>query len=159
MFAIRRGADAVLLLAALFTDACDSTGPDTRRLFLEELARQEAIWADVGPASYTIQMTHRCNCPDSANVRVAVTNDVVLSGVHVASGIELTTAELLARHTVNDLFDVARDALSRGVASLTISYDPEYGFVNLLLVDYDAGRSTDDILITVEDFVEGAGEP
>jgi hypothetical protein len=152
-----RAAYAALMLAALFTAACDSTGPDTRRIFLEELARQEAIWADVGPASYTIEMTRRCNCPDTAMVRLEVTNDVVLAGTHIATGVELTPAELLTQYTVLDLFDVARDALNRGVASMTVSYDPVYGYVNLLLVDYDARRNTDDLIITVDDFMEGTG--
>jgi hypothetical protein len=154
----RRAAIGSLLVLLLFA-ACETTGPDNRRAFLDQLAAQEAVWAAAGPSSYTIEMTRQCNCPDSANVRLDVADDVILSGVDVASGTALTEAELEGQYTVVGLFDLVRDALNRGVPSLTISYDTDFGFVDLVYIDYDARRSTDDVLITVDDFVAGTDAP
>jgi hypothetical protein len=147
---------AALLAAALFT-ACNDAS-DSRRLLLEQLAQRESFWATNGAASYTIEMTRECNCPDIFQVRLEVMNGVVVSGVHVFSGDTLTAEEIALQYTVPDLFELVRDALERGAATTNVAYNQDYGFVEQLYIDYDPRRTTDDIAITVDDFVPAGGQ-
>lgn len=159
MNSMRRLPALSLMVAALAVTACDAGGPESRRILLDQLAAQEAVWGETGSASYMLEMTRDCVCADDANrwqVSLDVVDDEVVSGVHVFTGEALTTEELALQYTVEDLFDVVRDALNRGVASVTISYNNDYGFVEQLYVDYDARISSDDVIIVVDGYTPAA---
>lgn len=152
---MRRALSVSMIAASLALAACDTGGPESRQILLDQLANREAFWNANGSSSYTLEMTRNCTCEDESRiwqVSLEIVDDEVVSGEHVFSGNALTTEELAQQWVIEDLFDIARDALNRGVASISIGYNQDYGYIEILVIDYDARTATDDDYITVDGY-------
>jgi hypothetical protein len=161
MRSIRRVAALPLLVAALALAACDTGGPGNRRILLDQLANREAYWAANGSANYTVLMIRDCFCDDDDRkwqVSLDVVNNEVVSGMDTFDNVELTEAELALQYTITDVFDIVRDALNRGAATVNIAYNIDYGYVEQLYVDYNPRRSDDDLILTVGGYTPATTE-
>jgi hypothetical protein len=142
------GLGAVVLSLA----ACDATGPDVHAQLRAQLRTHEALWSEHGASSYAVQIERRCLCDDPYEVELEVVDGEIVSGVHVFSRDALTPAELAEQLALGDLFDVVEDALDRRVAGVSVSYDPQIGYVRQLYVDYDGSTTSDDVEYLVAEY-------
>lgn len=146
-----------LLPLAMAALACDSTGTDFRDDLENQLRAREAFWNQNGSASYTVRIERVCNCPDVYDVRLTVVDSVKTSGTHIFSGDPLTAAELADQITLPEFFALVRDVLNREVPQVSVSYNPDYGFVQFLYIDFDFTKLDDDVQFTVSEYVPATG--
>ncbi len=123
-----------LAVAALVLAGCsDSTGPVP-----DELALNVRKWEKRGPPSYSYDYQAICYCIDSVlrPVRISVTGGAV-SQVVFRDTQEMVAAEGLDGYpTVEDLFQVIRDAIARDAHSIEVRYDPLFGYPTEASIDY-----------------------
>jgi uncharacterized protein DUF6174 len=128
-----------VLLAALAAGGCASPtdGSGVPRSERERFEQNRALWRAQGVASYRFEYRHICFCVPSVTDPVAI---VVRSG-DVASITYLTTGAPVPPErfdqflTVEELFELAGQALEEA-ASVTIEYDPTFGYPTRLDIDW-----------------------
>ncbi len=135
---------AVSVLAVL---AGCSTGPDRDEAFLAAKAR----WASKNIASYEIVVRRTCFCATVESVKVTVVNGQVTSRVFIATG-DAVPANLVEYYPgVPGLFDIVEDGYDRA-ASINVTFDPEYGFPSLTVIDYIGNAIDDEVAISATGF-------
>ena len=149
---LRLSRTLITVTAALSLAACDATGPDVMGQLRSQLRTHEDVWADNGAASYSVRVELRCLCADPYEVTLQIVDGEIESGTHVFSGDALTPQELSEQLTLPDLFAIVEDALDRRVPGVSISYDPEVGFVRHLYVDYNGAATNDDVEYLVSEY-------
>lgn len=136
---------AVSVLAVL--TGC-STGPDRDEAFLAAKAR----WASKNIGSYEIVVRRACFCATVESVKVTVVNGQVTSRVFVATG-DPVPANLAEYYPgVPGLFDIVEDGYDRA-ASISVTFDAEYGFPSSTVIDYIANAIDDEVAISATGFV------
>jgi hypothetical protein len=133
-----------MLLLALV--ACASpTAPSDRA----QLEQARARWAAKGGASYGFELERGCFCLLAGRrISITVENGVVTAAEYVDSKDAVVQALLVYMYTVPDLFDVISNALDGSPASLSVSYDPIYGYPTHIAIDYSATIADDEIALT-----------
>ncbi len=123
-----------LAVAALVLAGCsESTAPVP-----DELALNVRKWEKRGPPSYSYDYQAICFCIDSVlrPVRISVT-DKAVSRVVFRDTQEVVAAEGLDDYpTVEDLFEVIRDAIARNAHSIEVRYDALFGYPTEASIDY-----------------------
>ena len=139
---------AGLWLAAL---GCGSpTAPDQRA----ELEQARARWAKQGGLSYSYVLERGCFCLLAGRrIGITVENGAVIGAEYLDSRDTVKQPLLVYMLTVPDLFDVIADALDARVASLSVSYDPIYGYPSHLAIDYSATTADDELALTASALV------
>jgi hypothetical protein len=140
MSALRgRGARAALVAATLAGAGCYSPtdGSGVPRGEREVLQRNLALWRGQGLTSYRFQYQHRCFCPPAVTdpVSIVVRGGEVVSVTSVATGQAVPADRFEQYLTVDALFALAQQALDEA-ASVTIGYDPAYGYPARVDVDW-----------------------
>ena len=158
-FRTRWIAAPALLLAALAGCALgDDDGVQNQKL-----AEARTLWdrQDVGSYSYLLEL--ECFCAPASQlepVLVTVQNGAATSVVYWDDDPADRTpapAELFAPYdTVEELFEIVEDAIRRDADVLQVGYDRDYGFPNVINVDYQAGGS-DQMLLFVTEFTPATG--
>jgi hypothetical protein len=154
----RSGALLPVLGLVLVAGACDSIfGPRDSSLLREQLARSEALWADKGVTHYgmTVVSGPAFGVTPRA-VRLEVANGVIQSAVYHDDETPVEPAVRAAQQTVTQLFALIRDALDRRVPGIVVRYDDDFGFPELIQIDYDPTRLDDDIFVSVSEFTPAA---
>jgi hypothetical protein len=133
--------------------ACESpTGPDQRG----ELETARALWQAHGGGWYTMQLSRECFCVLSGRqIEISVENGSVVWAQYADSKSPVENAWFAYLQTVPDLFDLIDDAITRKAASLTVSYDPVYGYPTRIAVDYSATVADDEETYTASDLTLG----
>jgi hypothetical protein len=108
----------VILASAvlLFLSACANPYSDLQ----SHLRQNEQKWAAQKIDNYQYTLRILCFCPQE------ITEPVV---VEVRDGV--TTSA----NTVNELFDIIRDAIAQKVSKLTVEYDPTLGYPKQITID------------------------
>lgn len=134
----------VLLLAMLA--GCNLGNDDTFQR--QELARAQARWNSKNISSYSYVLELQCFCAPASQlmpVLVTVQNGTVASLQYWNEDPSKRTpapASVFGPYdTVQELFDVIADAIDRDADVLQVGYDEEYGFPDVVNVDYQAGGS------------------
>lgn len=148
----------LLLILASGLAACEApTAPGER----DQLTQARARWYAQGALSYSFELSRGCFCVLAGRrMIVTVENGQVLGAELLDSGdaVELTLLTYLP--SIPDLFDLIEDALDRGVASFSASYDPLYGYPTRIEIDYSASAADDELAISVRDLaLKGALTP
>jgi hypothetical protein len=109
-----------------------------------------ALWLATGPASYDMVLTRSCICqPPTTTVVIEVRNKVVTQRYFQDTGLPVP-ANLAADYPdVPGLFLVIRNALGRRVAASTYGYNRDYGYPELININYDINKP-DEILFLVQ---------
>jgi hypothetical protein len=140
-----------LLVIAVAIAACGlipGASPSARDLALRQLAANQALWAQKGPANYSLTVERQCFCP-SAQYDITVTNGVVSSVAHDGAPVRPAEVQGLPK-TVPELF-----ALVAGLpptAGLEVDYDPDLGLPTRIDVDPIANAVDDEYSIVVLTF-------
>ena len=116
----------------------------------EDLNNARAIWRATGPASYTYRYQRTCFCPIEATRQAIVTvrNGVVESAVYADDGQPVDPQFIEHFRTVDVLFDMLQEAIANEASTITVSYDPTYGYPLSAYVDYDPNMADEELRFT-----------
>lgn len=141
-FRTRWIAAPALLLATLA--GCDLGNDDSFQR--GNLAQARARWDSKDLTSYSYVLELQCFCAPASQlepVLVTVQNGAVASLQYWDEDPTKRTpapAAIFAPYdTVEELFDIVDDAITRDADVLQVGYDSQYGFVSALNVDYESG--------------------
>jgi hypothetical protein len=143
-----RGTVGALLATSLLTGCELITGPSD----LEELDRARLRWAVNGYDSYSYELLRSCFCGYPAvgeRVVVVVHTGLVVSAWLASTGELLPPSTLGSFPTVEDLFDIAEDAV-READRHDLRYDERLGYPYLLDIDWIVNAIDDEITIRAE---------
>ena len=111
----------------------DSSSND---LTLLESARKK--WQSHSGQYYTVQSKKNCFCLDemTAQMKVSILNDSVLSAVNIASGEVISKAIQAEISTVDTLFSLIERAIADDI-SIEVSYNEEFGYPEITKIDIE----------------------
>jgi hypothetical protein len=134
---------ACALTPAVALGACsDPAGPlDARRA----LERSERAWHDQGITSYTYLVEHTCFCVPEVTrpMHVTVQGGTVTAATYGDTGEPVPAEVARVAPTVDQLFQVIGDAITRNAYRVRATYDPALSYPTSIDIDYDA-RTADD---------------
>jgi hypothetical protein len=148
---VRSALTVGLLAGAVSCTDSAATGPR----FEFELATAQARWQREGPASYRITIARSCEClPEmSGPVVVTVVDGLVTARQDVRTGAASSTLYASLFPSVEGLFGKIESAVEEGSRTISVRYDPVYGFPTRILIDGDGAWGNDDeVVYTVGDF-------
>jgi hypothetical protein len=127
-------------------------GPGDNSLLREQLAESEARWQRNGFANYTMLVERGPLFADGYRSVVVHVNDRrVTAAFYEDTGQPVEPDVLAEQQSVEQLFDLIRDALDRRAPGIGVSYQEELGHPSLIQIDYDLIRTGDEIHIAVGD--------
>ncbi|HEV3051145.1 MAG TPA: DUF6174 domain-containing protein [Longimicrobium sp.] len=122
-----------------------------------KLTEARTRWDSKGVASYSYILELDCFCAPASQlnpVLVTVQNGAVTSVVYWDENPAKRTpapATVFAPYdTVEELFDLVKDAIDRDADVLQVGYHPEYGFPQVINVDYQSGSDEQKLLFVTE---------
>ncbi len=116
---------------------------------LDELDHAYDLWATRGYDSYSYEVIRSCFCglPGVGRVVVVVVHDwVPVAAWNADTGEPFGPGEVAAFPTVEDLFDLAEDAI-RHADRFTIEYDDRLGYPRVLDIDYLKNAIDDELFV------------
>lgn len=150
-----RLAPALLLAFA----ACSSILEDDsfQRDYLEE---GRDMWEEEGGPSYTYMLEMQCFCAPAQQLRpvlVTVVNGQVTRRVYVKDratdpDVEAPTDLFGQFDTVDDLFAYVDDAIDRDADVLQVNYSDNFGFPEVISVDFTGRTDTDQRAVLISEF-------
>jgi hypothetical protein len=149
----RIGAAFGSISLCVFTAGCGS-GAGTLPGAPDTLATARALWTRSHPASYRYQLRISAFAPPSVTqpVIVEVHNGVPFSITPVNPGEPIDATTMAKYDTVEELFSVIEDAVSRSAESLSASYDATYGFPKETWIDYSRSIADEELGFQVSNF-------
>jgi hypothetical protein len=141
---------ALVLVAALGLGCADIDDPSQE--FYEEYY---ALWQANGPASYDMVLLRSCVCtPPASTVLIQVRNRTVTARTFQDPnpGTEVPANQAGNYPDVPGLFRVIQSALRRRVAGSSYSYNGDYGYPEIINIDFDISRADDNIFYRVQRF-------
>jgi len=134
---------AMLLLAG--PSACDSAGSLGPGADAQALVEASRRWEAAAPASYVFTLFKSCFCPTASPVRVTVRDGVLESAQVIATGMQLTGAELSWVPTIPEVFAALAYAVDLPAATFSARYDPTWGFPVAASIDHWAQTVDDEV--------------
>lgn len=136
---------AAVLAACSLLPGASPPPPDAIRA----LAEHQAQWASKGLDDYTFTITMQCFCPFTDPLQVTVVDGVVTTITKAGQAVEPREVDGLPK-TVPELFAVV--AAQTGAASVTVEWDPAFGFPTSIQVDSIANAIDDEFGYLVTNF-------
>lgn len=141
------GAVALLTLAA-----CADTGTSpSEQIYDSSLA----LWNTEGPDSYDMVLERECVCTvPEVQVTIQVRNRQVTARFYTDTDpvIPVEPGNVAFYPDVPGLFALVRDAMDDDVFYLSATYDPTYGFPNMIQLDRTVGSTDDNVIYRVLTF-------
>ena len=140
-----------LMLLALILAACAGVGKS-------ELSRNQSKWQDADIAHYRFQLGVGCFCPVGGimPLTVEVMDREIVSIVDFNGNDYPSTdpmSELILKYvTIDRLFLELGSEPVQDADSLTVSYDPTYGFPAEVAIDYIELAADDELYLSVSGF-------
>ncbi|HLO83808.1 MAG TPA: DUF6174 domain-containing protein [Nostocaceae cyanobacterium] len=120
----------------------------------QQLKVNQKLWNQQNISNYRYTLSRSCFCTPEARgpVVVEVRNGVTTSVTSVATG-QPVDPELFKQYdSVPELFGVIKDAIARKASSLTVQYEPKFGYPTQISIDYSAQIADEELYLTVENF-------
>lgn len=145
----------VLLLSGIVAaSACGSPGDS-------DLERNEKLWQSQNLTSYDFTLTRQCFCPEEwrGPVNVSVRNGTVTSVTYTSSGQTAEPDRFGDVDTINELFDVIRDAyegrntFNEKAETVNVTYHPELGYPLTIYIDVSTMIADEEQGYTIENLV------
>lgn len=141
------GAAALLTLLG-----CADTGTSPSEQIYESSL---ALWNREGPASYDMVLERECICnPAEIQVTIEVRNRQVTARYYTGTDpVEPVPGGSVGLYPdVPGLFAFVRQAMDDDVFYLSATYDPTYGYPNVVQLDRTVGRDDDNVIYRVLTF-------
>jgi hypothetical protein len=142
----------LLLSLALLLSACSllpGASQSPKDAALRALADHQAQWASKQVNDYTFTLTAQCFCPFNDPLDITVADGVVTHVTKAGQPVPPNDVTGLPK-TVIELFAVV--AAQANAASLTVEWDPAFGFPSSIQVDSIANAIDDEFGYTVTNF-------
>ena len=119
-------------------------------LALEALLQGQDRWEQSGVAGYTYTGAWTCFCPEDyrADTQVTVDGGNVTAVTSADPDVE-TIPDPERFVTIEGLFALIQDAISRNAASIEVTYDETYGYPSELFIDYDERMADEEDRFTI----------
>ena len=124
----------VLMSAVLpFLSACAGPYSDAQK----ELRQNEQRWEAQKFDDYRYTLRILCFCPTEITdpVVVEVRGGVTVSLTYAVDGRPATNDLFESANTIDELFDIIRDAISQKASKLTVEYDGAMGYPKQITID------------------------
>lgn len=138
---------AALAAALALVGGCAWVDGNAVEFRLRELDAARELWLSKNVDSYSYVARRSCECLYTASTRVVVVYGAIARVKDEASGEVLPAEAESAFHTIDGLFDVIADAITRDPHQFLAQYHPDWGYPTLFSVDYDARIADDEIVI------------
>jgi hypothetical protein len=116
---------------------------------LRALAGHQAQWASKQVDDYTFTITGQCFCPFNDPIDVTVAKGVVTSVKRAGQPVQPNAVQGIPK-TVTELFALV--GAQGSAASLTVEWDPVFGFPTSIQVDSIANAIDDEFGYTITNF-------
>lgn len=153
-FRVKWIAAPALLLATLA--GCEGFG-DGDGFQKRKLTEARTVWDSKDVTSYSYILDLQCFCAPASELKpvlVTVRNGAVASLVYwdenPARRTPAPATVFGAYDTVEDLFEVIDDAIDRDADVLQVGYNSDFGFPEIINVDYEVGGSEQKLLYITE---------
>lgn len=140
-----------LLLGATLLGACGTpTAPGDPA---EALARNQALWARKGPASYQMVLSRTCEClPEATQPVTIVVRNLVVEGRRYLSGAPVDPQYDILFVSIPELFDLIRQAIDANAPGIAVRYNGQLGYPESIQIDWVAGTADDEVSYRISDF-------
>lgn len=144
----------VLIMAICTMTGCfhksdkDNLGP-ARDAYNSNLAK----WQAANIHDYQFTYSTYCFCAPFQNVVVIVKQDKVNSAFYQESGEYLPEDQLTGLPTIDSLFNIIDDAISRNAYKLTANYNGDYGYPTDVSIDYLQNAVDEEFAFSVNNFM------
>ncbi|MEO7456430.1 MAG: DUF6174 domain-containing protein [Gemmatimonadaceae bacterium] len=145
-----RALSVAVLVAASACSGTLLTGNDGGRQ--ADLTAARLRWNSTRPAKYEYTLTISCFCAFSRPVTVTVDGTTVVSRTYADDGTPFTSSFAASFPTIDGLFDIVADAISRKAATLESSYDPVTGIPLTVTIDYVVNAADDEVSYRATNF-------
>jgi hypothetical protein len=146
-----------MMLPALLLATLAGCLGDTDSFQRDKLSQARTLWDSKDVASYSYILELQCFCASAselAPVLVTVTNGAVTSlqywDENPTKRTPAPAAIFSPYDTVEELFNLIDDAIDKDADVLQVGYDAEYGFPNVVNVDYESGGSEQRLLFVTQ---------
>lgn len=145
------GTYVIAAMLALATVSCSIFEPESRSKEQIELTRNRQRWTAAGIHDYAFDYRLLCFCGPGVTdpVRITVRAGAIVAVVRQSDG--LPVAGEFGWLTVDGLFADIQSRLDQHVASMTVEYDPTYGYPRSIAVDLIASAADDEYSRTAGD--------
>jgi hypothetical protein len=139
----------IFLLLAALAPAC---GP--RNDVKDSLSRHQRLWVNQGIKNYQYRLRVNCFCPPEVTdqVIVEVRAGAASSVSYAASGKPAESKYFDKYDTMDELFLVIEDAIKRGAAEISVTYDETSGIPTRISIDFVKLAIDDEIAYDISNF-------
>jgi hypothetical protein len=130
------------LVAGLLIAACDPEAPPSQDRQEKAIAEAKARWKAKEPERYSYTFRPVCFCPLDS-LRVTATRDSVIQVVSLRAGSQGSVPSPQS-YSIESLFQGLEGALQSHPDVLRMSFDPEYGFPDSVVIDPDKQAEDDE---------------
>ena len=130
---------------------------------LSETARQlqaaETKWRQLKPKHYAYTLQRSCFCAPEVRkpIEIRVFRGKVQQATVLPDGTPLPADRQYSALTIDDLFKTIHDAIDRNAASLSVTYDPQYGFPTNISIDYNRMMADEELSLSASNFKIASG--
>ena len=130
---------------------------------LSEAARQlqaaETKWQQIKPVHYAYTLQRSCFCTPEVRkpIEIRVFRGKVQQATVLPNGTPLPADRQASALTIDDLFLKIHDAIDRNAASLSVTYDPQYGFPTNISIDYERMMADEELALSASNFKIASG--
>ena len=140
----------IVLGLALFSACGTPTGPGDQAEFL---ARNMALWARRGPASYQYTLARSCEClPEVTQPVTIVVRNLVVAERHYLTGAPVDPQYDALFSSVPGLFDLIQQALDANAPGVAVRYNGQLGYPESIQIDWVAGTADDEVSYRISNF-------
>jgi len=140
----------ILITLIVMLAACSAGG--------SELSRNQQKWQDANITHYRFELSIGCFCAfrDQMPLTVEVRDEQIVHMATVDGTLVLDTDqnyEFYAPHaTIDLLFAEIEAAVKEGADSVTVTYDPTYGFPTEIAIDYSQEIADEEMYYSISGF-------
>lgn len=116
---------------------------------ISDLDKNEKLWLDHQITNYQINTRVICFCMMTDEITIVVENNEIARAFFTQSGVFLNEQQLEQLLTIEEHFELIREAYSQDADHINVSYDPNFGFPTQIDVDYSYSIADDEFTYTL----------
>lgn len=130
----------LIIIFSLYFSACNGNNKILEVIEenakLQQLEQNQQLWDNQNINSYQITSQTICFCPSPNEMVITVEEENISEAFYTISGEYLTAQELEYVLTINQHFEIIRDAINQEAFSLDVTYEPTFGYPTEISIDY-----------------------